>query len=247
MRLLAAVAALCFTALAQNQFVVVNAAGGRVAPGVAPGSFATLYGTFTGATEATAASVPFPATLGGVSVRVAGIAAPLHFVSTRQINIQVPFGAPAGLQVIDVNTGGSTLSGKIRVVNAAPGIFTQDVATPPKGAILNQDSSLNAESRPARRGEVVQIFGSGPGRFSASVSDGAASPTSPLASTESVPQVFIGGVPAVVQFSGLAPGLVGLWQVNAIIPERPFLSGRVPVVIFVDGVDTNEVTLFVAQ
>ena len=63
--------------------------------------------------------------------------------------------------------------------------------------------------------------------------------------TKSTPQVFIGGVEATVQFSGLAPDLAGVWQINAFVPDKPFVTGRVPVVVYMDGVDSNEVTIFV--
>jgi uncharacterized protein (TIGR03437 family) len=66
-----------------------------------------------------------------------------------------------------------------------------------------------------------------------------------LAATSSNPQVYIGGVEAVVQFSGLNPDAPGLWQINVTIPNSAFITGRVPVRVFVDGVDSNEVAIFV--
>jgi len=50
---------------------------------------------------------------------------------------------------------------------------------------------------------------------------GAAGPTAPTAKTAALPQVFLGGAPLTVTFSGLAPGFVGLYQVNASNPVRP--------------------------
>ena len=66
-----------------------------------------------------------------------------------------------------------------------------------------------------------------------------------MALTTSTPEVFIAGVPAAVQFSGMAPGFSGLWQINAVVPERAFITGRVPLQVYMDGVDSNEVTIFV--
>ena len=85
------------------------------------------------------------------------------------------------------------------------------------------------------------------GALTTPVDDGALAPSDPLATTTSTPQVFIGGVEAAVQYSGLAPQLVGVWQVNAVIPDESFLSGHVPVIVFIDGVDSNEVGIFVSQ
>jgi len=132
------------------------------------------------------------------------------------------------------------------VLTAAPGIFTQDTAAPPKGAVLNQNYSLNSSTLVALRGDVVQIYATGPGAYKNPVTDGGAAPgTPPLNETRSTPQVFIGGVPADVSFSGLAPGFAALWQINAKVPLQTFITGRVPVVVYVDGVASNEVTIFV--
>jgi uncharacterized protein (TIGR03437 family) len=211
---------------------------------ISAGSWATLKGTFAGVTE-TEGQIPVGTNLAGVTVSVAGLPAPVYYVSTTQINFIVPAAAPAGLQPIQVRTAASTFDGTIRLLSAAPGLFTQDAATPPKGAVLNQNFSLNTATNVALRGDIVQIYGSGPGAYNDPVSDGARAPSAPLNYTRSTPQVFIGGVPAEVQFSGLAPTLPAVWQVNAKVPTQPFITGRVPVVIFVDGVNSNEVTIFV--
>ena len=80
----------------------------------------------------------------------------------------------------------------------------------------------------ARRGQVIQIYAI-------------------IWSIRDPNQVYIGGIEARVDFSGMAPDLAGVWQINAAIPDRPFVSGRLPVIVFMDGVDSNEVTIFVAQ
>jgi uncharacterized protein (TIGR03437 family) len=91
----------------------------------------------------------------------------------------------------------------------------------------------------------VQIYATGPGAFRNAVTDGAGAPSNPLNQTVSTPQVFIGGIPADVQFTGLAPTLPAVWQINAKVPTQSFITGRVPVVVFMDGVNSNEVTIFV--
>ncbi len=248
MRTTLAVACLvCCASAATAQIAFTNLSSGRTTPGVTAGHYATAYGNFTGVAATAASSVPFSTSLGGVTVSVAGVDAPIQFVGPTQINFLVPASTTTGLKEVRVTTPSGTVSGNMRVVTAAPGIMVQDNATPPKGAIRNQDNGLNSESAPARRGEVIQIFGTGAGALSTPVADGAAAPASPLVTTTSTPQVFIGGMEATVQFSGLTPGAVGLWQVNAVVPERLAVSGRVPVIVFLDGVDSNEVAVFVAQ
>ncbi|MDH5212060.1 MAG: hypothetical protein OEW96_10360, partial [Betaproteobacteria bacterium] len=192
----------------------------------------------------TASTLPIPKTLNGVSVTVGGLDAPVYFVSATQINFLIPYAVEPGIRPVVVRTPGGEQAGTVRVLRAAPAIFVQDAANPPKGAILNQNSSLNTSGNAARRGEVIQIYGTGAGRFTGgTIVDGAGA--TGLLSSVSTPQVYIGGVEARVQFSGLAPGLAGVWQVNAFVPDNGFLTGRVPVRVFIDGIDSNEVGVFV--
>lgn len=233
---------LCGTLCHAQISAVQNGAGFGTA--IAAGSWATLFGTFAGVTQTTG-TTPVGTDLGGVTIKVAEIAAPVYFVSATQINFIIPAAAPAGVQAIQVKIGSATIDGTIRILSAAPGIFTQDAATPPKGAVLNQNFTLNTSTNVALRGDVVQIYGSGPGAFSNPVVDGAAASSTVLNGTKSTPQVFIGGVQAEVQFSGLAPNFAALWQLNVKVPTQSFITGRVPVIVYVDGVNSNEVTIFV--
>lgn len=249
MRTLLTLVFLVSTAGLQAQVAVLNGASFRPGQPLAPGSWATAFGAFSGVTATTAPSLPYPSTLAGVSITVGGTAAPVYFANNQQINFLIPYGTAPGLQPIQITTGSGTVQSNVRVISAAPGLFVKDATQqqPPKGAVLNQDSAENTQGNPARRGSVIQIYGTGPGALSTAPQDGGAAPTSPLTTTTSTPQVFIGGVEATVQFSGLAPGFAGLWQVNATIPDRPFITGRVSVNVFMNGVDSNEVSIFVAQ
>jgi uncharacterized protein (TIGR03437 family) len=66
-----------------------------------------------------------------------------------------------------------------------------------------------------------------------------------LASTTTVPTVTIGGVNASVSFSGLAPGYVGLYQVNALVPAGVAASSATNVTIKMGDVTSNTVTIAV--
>jgi uncharacterized protein (TIGR03437 family) len=247
MRSLILIASLTFCATLQAQVAVVNGASFRKDQPVAPGSLASAFGTFTGVMATSASSLPLPATLAGVSVTVEGVTAPLLYVSDSQINFVVPSQSAAGMRVIEVKTAAGAKNGTFWVTQSAPGIFKKDSATPAKGAILNQDSSENSASIPAQRGQVISIYATGPGALNSAVQDGTGAPQSPLAMTAITPRVYIGGVETTVQFSGLAPGFASLWQVNAYVPQQSFISGKIPVQVFMNGVDSNEVTVFVSQ
>ncbi len=233
---------ICAGALNAQITSILN--GASFQPEIAAGSWATAFGTFAGVTQATG-TTPVATSLGGVTMTVGGVAAPIYFVSASQINFIVPAAVTAGLQPLQIKAGSNTYDSTLRVLSTAPGLFFQDAATPPKGAVLNQNYSLNTSSAVALRGEVVQIYATGPGAFRSPVTDGGAAPGNPLTQTQSTPQVFIGGVQADVSYSGLAPGFAALWQINVKVPNQTFITGRVPVVVYMDGVSSNEVTIFV--
>jgi len=241
MRSLVLAALLACCGALSAQVVVLNGASFRVGQPVTGGSWAAAFGTFPSVTQTTATTSPIPKTLGGVTVSVNGVAAPVYFVSPSQVNFLLPFAVTPGLRNVEVKTSSATLTGTVRVISAAPGIF----ANPTGGAVLNQDGALNADAARAGRGQVISIYATGPGALSRAIEDGTGAPSSPLALTTSTPDVFIAGVPAAVQFSGMAPGFSGLWQINAVVPERAFITGRVPLQVYMDGVDSNEVTIFV--
>jgi uncharacterized protein (TIGR03437 family) len=77
-----------------------------------------------------------------------------------------------------------------------------------------------ASNNPARTGGVIQIFLNGLGDVidGTRPASGEITPASPLATTKSQSVVTIGGLPARVEFSGLAPLNAGLYQVNAVVP-----------------------------
>jgi uncharacterized protein (TIGR03437 family) len=69
----------------------------------------------------------------------------------------------------------------------------------------------------------------------------------PLSETTTRPTVLIGGAPASVQFSGLAPGLVGVYQVNAVVPYNSATGDGVPLTISIGGTTSNTVTIAVGN
>jgi len=240
------------------QVVVVNGASGRVEQPVSPGSWAVIAdvrpGTviFPGVPTTTAPGFPasFPKSLGGVTIKVGGVDAAIWFVSNFQINFLIPFAVQQGLQSVVVTfPGGGPLNLSVRVMPWAPGLFPLDTATPPRGAILNFRNGglagINTQANPAHRGETIQIYATGPGELSQTLQDGAPVPPTSLITTTSTPQVFIGGVEAAVPGSAMAPTLVGAWIINAVVPNLPFINGRVPIIVYMNGVDSNEVTVFV--
>lgn len=237
-------AGLCFSLLAlwaasvqaAGPLGLVNAASyesttvnGQTVGVVAPGSIASLFADTTATGEQAAPSLPLPTTLAGVSVKINGVLAPLFYASKLQVNLQVPHSIPAGTINVDVFLNGSATpvaSGIVVVADAAPGVFTLDGSGKNQAAAHNAlDYSINSDfdrypnSRPEATGAYLTIYATGAGVTSPAVGDGQPAPTAQLAYAVGTTKVFIGGVAAQVLYSGLAPGLVGLWQINVAIPE----------------------------
>jgi uncharacterized protein (TIGR03437 family) len=197
---------------------IVNAAPmiSKVPLGV--GSIATMFGLNLASQTAKAESFPLPLTLGGASVTINGVAAPLFYASPLQINFFVPYelaGQTAATILVSTSTGVAEVTG-VPITPASPGLFLTDAAG--DAAVIHQNGQLVSESSPAAGGEIVEIFATGLGPVSNAPADDAAAKANPLAMDQTAPVVTIGGVSAKVLFSGLAPGFAGLNQIDVVVP-----------------------------
>lgn len=234
----------------QTPITVVNGASFQARFPVAPGSLVSAFSPpgspLSGVSEAQAQSLPLPTELNGVRVLVNQVPAPLLYVSAGQINFQVPHGTPVGRVPVQVMAGGNTVgSGDANIYEISPAVFVLDGTDTPQGAILNQNDAVNSQTAPARRGEIIQIFATGQGPVSTTPSDGA--PPTDLTTTTTLPRAYVSVAEAEVEFSGLSPQFPGVWQVNVRIPDREYISGQVPLVITLNGVESNIVSLWVAE
>jgi uncharacterized protein (TIGR03437 family) len=227
---------------------------------VAPGSLAALFDPNITQPDQSAIALPLPTTLAGVTVKINGITAPLLGVygSARQINLQVPSGVSPGTATVELFQGSSTTpisTGTVTIAEAAPGIFAIAEPTGQAAALNYNDGvySINADfdrlpgSRPQASGQYIIIYATGIGATSPLVPDGQAAPASPLAVTTGVTKVTIGGVEAQVGFSGLAPGFVGLWQINALLPSSLPTNLSTSVRVELKGGQSTQATLAVAN
>jgi len=221
---------------------VQNAA--TFAPPAAPGMLATIWGVKMASGIVPAGSVPLPTSLGGATVMVDSTPMPLLYVSPTQINGQLPSNLAAGAHSLKVVVTGGVESDPITfdVQAASPGVFLWDNN---RGVVVNQDYSLNSAANPIDRGKVVTIYATGSGQVQPPVADGAAASASPLSRTPDQPVVIIGGRQAEVQYSGLAPGWVGLWQINAVVPQDAPTGSAVTLQVIMGGAASNVATLAV--
>lgn len=207
----------------------VNAASFQ--PELSPGSIGTIYGA--GLTKAKAVSAPFPwpLTLGGVQVLLDGRPVPVLFVSDSQVNFLIPADQKVGAARLSVSTdiGLADLPSTIPIATVAPGIFFDDAGK--FGAILNAGTGQSTRENPADRGGFVEIYATGLGTVAGTTQE-----------TAVRAQVRIDGVDAPVLFSGLAPGYLGLYQVNIQIPGNVSPGAR-NLALTIGGVTSNLVTI----
>jgi uncharacterized protein (TIGR03437 family) len=98
---------------------------------------------------------------------------------------------------------------------------------------------------PVARGQYIAIYATGLGPVSNQPATGAAASSNPLSYTPTLPVVTIGGVGAMVSYSGLAPGFAGLYQINALVPASVSPGSAVTLLMTMGGVPSNTVTISV--
>ncbi len=221
---------------------VVNGASFAPQNSVAPGSLISIFGSNLGATGS-ASTTPLPLSIGGACVTVNNTSIPLLYVSPTQINAQLPFAVAPGNATVAIrnrNTGKVSNGVTVRVVQSTPAIFTAvDNIGETVAAIFHaSNNTLVTPANQATRDEVLTMYLTGLGAVTPSVTTGAATPLAPLSETPAKPQVCIGQFSNgtlesdyVVSFSGLAPGFVGLYQINFTVPGDRVQSQAAPVVV----------------
>ena len=194
---------------------LVNAATGQSAssvPVAARGELVQIFGINLADAQLAATSAPLTTKLSGSETQVwfGGIAAPLLFVSPTQINAQVPFELPNASTVdlrVQTNTGISPPV-RVTILTQDPGIFS-----------VFRAGGQVAASNPVLPGETIIIWTTGLGAVMPAVKSGVAGPGDPLSVAGITPFVLIGDRLAEIQFVGLAPGTVGVYQINATVPS----------------------------
>jgi uncharacterized protein (TIGR03437 family) len=216
---------------------VVSASAFGEFTSIAPGSWIEIYGSNLAADSRSWATADFqgvnaPTSLDGTSVTIGGKSAFIDYISPGQVNAQVPSTAPTGSQSVVVTTpSGATTPFAITVNATQPGLlapatfllggkqyagalFTDGVTyVLPPGAIAG------VTSRPAQSGNTIVLYGVGFGSVTPTIPAGQiVGQVNQLASPV---QIFLGGIQAQVTYAGLAPGNVGLYQFNVVVPTLP--------------------------
>ena len=229
--------------IAQNG--VLNNLNGVLGAAVAPGTVAAIYGSGLSSQTVTEAPVPLPATLGGTTVLVGGIAAPLYYVTPGQIAVQIPteLDGISPQSVTVMRDDAVSVPVRLNLAPASPG-----VAASADGRALAQhlDYSLITSAAPAHPGEWITLYLVGMGATDGTVASGQRAPSTTLLHARIQPKVTIDDAAAEVYFAGLTPDGIGLYQINCRVPVGA-RSGDLTAVVTQNDVPANSVILPVAQ
>lgn len=222
---------------------VVNFADG--AAGVAPGGLVSIFGANFADGNSNSNGLPLPTTLGNISVTANKIPLALLAVSPSRIDAQLPFNVvgTAALEVRTANGVNSPFS--FAILAGAPAVFRTGTAGPLTAlptVYRTTNNELATLSNPIHPNDSVIIYATGLGLTSPAVESGTAAPSNPLAAASQQPIVTLGGVPLLVSFAGLAPGEVGVYQINAFVPDNVPQGLELPLTI---GQGTYTTTLSV--
>jgi uncharacterized protein (TIGR03437 family) len=177
--------------------------------GMSPGTLVQLNGSQLGA-FGDATQFPLPFSLANNYVAIEGVRAPLFYVTSGQIELQVPWDIPIGSANVVVSANGSMSNSFASTMQAA---------TPVILAITHADGTSITAQSPAIAGEYMVIYMTGLGAVNPVPALGPAAPYVPLSYAAVSPQVSLGNTPLTVLFAGLTPGSAGVYQVNAQLPQ----------------------------
>lgn len=215
---------------------------------VAPGDQISVYGANLGPTTGIRAdpTTTLPTTLGGTTVTFDGVAAPIYYVSSGVVAVQAPTSLATGVTTrIQVsNSSGSSLAVPQVASATNPGVFTYEVGGTGQAKVVNQDGSANGDGtvlssdKPAPPGSVISVYATGLGAVTPSVAAGTPTPASPLSNTAGAVTATIAGRDATVLFAGLAPGMIGVYQVNILVPAST-PSGTARLALYAGGIGSQ--------
>jgi len=217
---------------------MVNSASMQAA--VAAGSVVDIFGKNLATTDQAGTTSPLPTILGGACVTMNNVPLPLIATSPGQINAQLPPNMTAGkyslvVRSLDLNV--ATAPSTVTTTKVAPAVYTLDSGY---AAVYHKDGTPVDSANPASRDEPLVMYASGLGPTTGGkVTAGMPSPSDPLAVTAAV-QVYFGDPSmsqsaVIVDWSGLSPGMIGVYQLNLRIPGNHTKGDPLPVMIKVDG------------
>jgi uncharacterized protein (TIGR03437 family) len=221
---------------------VGNAAGTTPIPGVAPGGIVSIFGVNLAAVTLVAPDGMLPQTLGGLTVRVADRILPLFFVSSQQINAQLPDDLALGSQILTVSPAGAAdVRASFTVVRNAPGLFPVAVNGQAMAMAVHEDGSPVTADAPARSGELLTVYGTGFGPAAQARPEGFPIPPSPAYSIVDAVTVQVGQAAIAAEQAFAVAGRCGIDAVQFRLDGS--ITGTVTLRVTINGADSNTLLL----
>ena len=241
---------------------VISAGAFGAFTAIAPGSWIEIYGSNLAPDTRSWAASDFngnaaPTDLDHVEVTINGEKAFVGYVQSLpgQINVQVPSDIPTGgkVDIVVTNNGISSKPYSVMVNSVQPGLLAPPsfvvngkqyvTALLPDGTYVAPAGSMSGVvSRPAKPGETITLYGIG---FGLVIPPSPAGFIAPANTKLALPlQIMFGQTAAVLTYDGLAPGYVGLYQFNVVVPPVPD-NNLVPLTINLAGFSGAQ-TLYIA-
>jgi uncharacterized protein (TIGR03437 family) len=210
---------------------------------VAPGGLVSLFGSRLSPMTLASTDVPLPTVLADSCLTANGVVLPMVFVSPTQINAQLPFQINGNTDVVLRTPGGTSDALRITILPAAPAVFRSGTAGPVTDIptiVRAGNNALATASNPIHPNDRITIYLTGMGQTLPEVAAGAAAPSAPLSYAKLPVTVTIGGTSLFVDYAGLAPGMVGVYQINALVPFKGVPTGfDIPLTISQGGAATT--------
>jgi uncharacterized protein (TIGR03437 family) len=223
---------------------VQNGAGGTPQPGVAPGSAISIFGSDLASAVATGPESPLAQTLSGTVVQAANRLLPLFFVSPGQINAELPADFTEGSQTLTVSAQGQPdVHAGFTVVRNAPGLFQQTVNGQSFAVALHEDGSVVTPDSPARRGELLTVYGTGFGPTNPMRPVGFAVPQTPPFPLLDAVGVLVGNALLPAENGFAAPGRVAVDAVQFRLGDGAPSATNAPLRVSINGHPSNTVLL----
>jgi len=212
----------------------------------ASGGLISIYGANLSPTNIATSQIPVPTALANSCITVNGQPIPLIFVSPTQVNAQMPFQAVGAETVVVHTPGGTSDNFNLIVQPTAPAVFLSGAAGPVNNlpTIIRASNGLLAtDSNPIHPNDTLIIYLTGLGQTNPSGVTGFPAPGSPLSKALIAPTVSLGGMNLTVLYAGLAPGEVGVNQINVVVPGNAPTGLTLPLTINQGGSATVTVSM----
>jgi len=209
---------------------------------VAPGGLVAIFGSNLSPMSLASTDFPLPTVLADSCLTVNGMVIPMIFVSPTQINAQLTFQVTGNADVVLRTPGGTSDALRITILPAAPSVFLSGTAGPVVGiptVFRASNGELVTVSNPIHSGDRITIYLTGMGQTIPEVPAGEPAPSDPLSSALLRPTVTLGGVSLPVEFAGLTPGNIGVYEIDVTVPIKGVPSGfEIPLTISQGGAST---------